>query len=105
MVAALDAALNERLRSVLEGCAATEAELRKLLEQGRASARLVRARLEATEVRLAELSADPASALSELASTLREVHELRPQLDELEASLARLDERAREVRRSWVAAG
>ena len=100
----LDSALKDRLRAVLDRRPVTEAELRKLIEEGGACSLLVRARLERDEERLVELSADPATPLAELASTLREVQELRPQLDELESILAELNERAREFRRSWVSA-
>jgi chromosome segregation ATPase len=100
---ALDAALKERLREVLERRPVTEAELRKLLEEGRACALLVRGRLERGEQRLSDLVADPESALADLASALRTVNDLRPRLSELESILAELQERAPEFRRSWVA--
>jgi chromosome segregation ATPase len=102
MVETLDSVLRERLRSVLDGRPATEAELRKLIEEGGACALLLRGQLERTERRLSELSADPETSLSELASALREAQAIRPQLDELDAILAELQERAREARRSWV---
>ena len=103
MVETLDSVLRDRLRSVLDGRPATEAELRKLIEEGGACALLLRGRLERTERRLSELSADPETSLSDLASALREAQAIRPQLDELDAILAELQERAREARRSWVA--
>ena len=80
----------------------TEAELRKLTEEGRAGALLVRAHLEKSERRLDELAANPETPLVELAGALREVHELRPELDELQSMLAELNGRAREFRKSWV---
>jgi chromosome segregation ATPase len=102
MVETLDSVLRERLRSVLDGRPATEAELRKLIEEGGACALLLRGQLERNEARLDELSGDPETSLSDLASALRETHAIRPQLEELESILGELQERAREARRSWV---
>jgi hypothetical protein len=99
----LDAALKHRLRAVLADERVTEAELRKLTEQGAACALLLGAQLERTEQTLAGLSSDPASSLTEIAASLRQVNELRPDLDELHGLLDELNGRAREVRRSWVA--
>lgn len=104
MSAALDVLLTDRLRAALDRQPGTEAELRKLIDEGRASALLVRARLENVEGRLAALANDPESSLTDLAATLREVQELRPALDELQGMLAGLQERAPELRRSWLAA-
>jgi len=99
----LDVRLIGRLRAVLDREPVTEAELRKLTEEGRAGALLVRAHLEKSERRLDELAADPAAPLTDLAGALREVHELRPELDELQGMLAELQSRAREFRQSWTA--
>jgi len=101
--AGLDSDLKERLREVLERRPVTEAELRKVLDEGRACALLVRGRLERGEQRLSELAADPESPLAELASALRAVNDLRPRLSALESILAELQERAPEFRRSWLA--
>jgi uncharacterized coiled-coil DUF342 family protein len=103
--ALLDDVLLDRLRAVLDRQPVTEAELRKLTEEGRASALLVRAKLRRSEQRLDELAADSTASLTELATALREVHELRPALDELQGMLAELQARAREFRQSWVDAG
>jgi hypothetical protein len=102
MAGVLDSALMERLRAVLERRPVTEAELRKLTEQGRAWALLAGAQLERSKRRLDELAADPEAPLADVAAALREVHVLRPELDELHAMLAELQGRAREFRRSWV---
>jgi len=102
MSATLDVMLKDRLRAVLDRQPVTEAELRKLIDEGRASALLVRGRLEKVEGRLASLAGDPASSLTDLAGTLREVQELRPALDELQGMLAELQQRAPEYRRSWL---
>lgn len=102
MAQSLDSVLKERLRVVLDGGPATEAELRKLFEEGQACALIMSAQLEHGEQRLNELADDPTSRIAELASTMREVNELRPELDELQSLLGALEARAREVRTSWV---
>jgi hypothetical protein len=90
------------LREVLARRPVTEAELRKVLDEGGACAQLVRGRLERGEQRLSELAADPESPLAEVAAALRVVNDLRPRLLELESALAELRERAPEYRRSWL---
>jgi hypothetical protein len=100
----LDSELKERLRAVLADRRVTEADLRKLAEEGRACALILGAQLAKREQALVALSADPASSLSEIAAALREVNRLRPDLDELEELLEELEGRAREVRLAWVSA-
>jgi uncharacterized coiled-coil DUF342 family protein len=102
MASVLDSALMERLRAVLERRPVTEAELRKVTEEGRAWALLVNAKLERSKQRLDDLAGDPEAPLTEVADALREVRELRPEVDELHAMLAELQGRAREFRQSWV---
>jgi sirohydrochlorin ferrochelatase len=102
MAPTLDSALKERLRSVLDDQPVTEAELRKLAEDGAACALILGAQLERSERRLAELGSDPASSLAEIAATFRVVNELRPDLEELHALLAELQGRARAFRAAWV---
>lgn len=104
MAGSLDSVLKERLRAVLDRQPVTEADLRKLAEEGRACARILGAQLERGEQRLGELTADPASSLAEIAATLRDVNEVRPDLEELEELLDELDRRARELRGAWLAA-
>jgi chromosome segregation ATPase len=101
----LDVRLKERLRAVLDRAPVTEAELRRLSEEGTAIAKLMGARLERSEQALVELESDPSSSLTEIAATLREVNELRPSLIELQTMLADLNSRAREFRKSWVSTG
>lgn len=103
MAVTLDVVLKDRLREVLDRQPVTEAELRKLIDEGRACSLLVRARLEQVEGRLASLAGDPESSLTDLAATLREAQELGPALAELQGMLAELQERAPEFRRSWLA--
>jgi chromosome segregation ATPase len=98
----LDSALKARLRAVLGRRSATEAELRKLTEEGDACILILDARLARSEQHLAELSSDPASSFTEIAAEMRAVDEVRPDLDELRALLAELGELAREFRASWL---
>ena len=100
----LDSALKARLRAVLDQQPATEADLRRLSEDGQACALILVGQLARSEEMLAELAADPISSLAQIAAALRDVNELRPDLDELRALLAELQERAREFRASWLAA-
>jgi hypothetical protein len=100
----LDAALKERLRAVLDREPVTEAELRKLAESGQAIARILGAQLARDEQRLGDLASDPASSLSEIAEALRSVNELRPDVEELGRLLEGLEDRARELRGSWLSA-
>jgi hypothetical protein len=99
----LDAVLKDRLRVVLDpGRPVAEWELRKLSEQGRACSLIVGAELKRSEQKLAELDADPASPLVEIATTFRKVNTLRAHLDELHELLGQLQERAQEARAAWL---
>jgi len=100
----LDVAVKARLRAVLDRRSATESELRKLTEEGRACVLILDARLARNERHLAELSSDPTSSLAEIAAEVRAADELRVDLDELNALRAKLDELAREFRASWLGA-
>ena len=99
----LDVELRVRLRDVLAEPRrpVTEAELRKLSEEGRACRLILGAELERLEGRLGRLDADPASSLGAIADAFRRVHDLRPHVGELDELLSALDDRAREVRTSW----
>ena len=61
--------------------------------------------LQRSERRVEALASDPSSSLAEIAGALREVNELRPDRDELEALLGELQRRAREFRTRWAARG
>jgi hypothetical protein len=101
----LDAVLKARLRAALAAQRpATESELRKLTEEARACSLMLGAELTRGEARLARLDADPASPLTEIGATFREVGELRRDLDELHSLLADLEERARATRAAWLTA-
>lgn len=104
MAQSLDAVLKERLRTVLDHEPVTEAELRKLAEEGRSCARILGGQLERAERWLGDLSADASSSLADIAEALREVNELRPDLDELRSLLDDLDEYARASRAHWLSA-
>jgi hypothetical protein len=99
----LESALKERLRAVLDSRPVTEAELRKLFEEGQACALILSGQLDKEERRLERLAADPAAALADMAAALRGVNELRPSLAELHELLAELTTRARAFRASWLA--
>jgi hypothetical protein len=98
----LDAALKRELRAVLGARPVTEAELRRLFEDGRACALILAGQLEKEEERLEHLSADPAAPFTELAATLRRVNELRPDLEELRRLLNDLGDEARQLRAAWA---
>jgi hypothetical protein len=100
----LDTVLKERLRRVLDDPPrpVTEAELRQLLEEGRACTLILGADLERLERQLAKLDADPASSLIAIANAFRRVHDFRTHLDELDGLLSALEDRAREARTSWL---
>lgn len=67
----LDLALVTRLREVVAGEPATEAELRALDDEAGGWVRATEAQLHAAEQRLTELNADPASPLAEIADEVR----------------------------------
>jgi hypothetical protein len=99
----LDTALKERLREVLDPQrSVTEAELRKLSEEGRACKLILGAELERLEQRLGELDGDPASSLGAIADSFRRVHDFRAHVEALNGLLSALEGRAREVRTSWL---
>jgi chromosome segregation ATPase len=98
----LDFALTKRLREVLDRRPATETELRTLKEQAEGWQRAVAGQLEASERRLRRLNANNASSLAQIASELRRVEKLRPQLNEVRTLLEDLESRARELRTEWL---
>jgi hypothetical protein len=99
----LDTTLKERIRTVLGDPQrlVTEAELRKLSEAGRAYSLILGAELERLEHRLTEVDT-PNSPLGAFAATYRRVHDFREHVAELDGLLSQLDDRAREVRTSWL---
>jgi hypothetical protein len=99
----LDADLRERLGDVLAEPRrpVTEAELRKLADEGRACRLLLGAELERLERRLGKADGDPHSSLGEIAEAYRGVHDFRVHVEELDGLMAALDDRAREAHSSW----
>ncbi len=102
MAEPLDFALIKRLREVLDRRPATETELRTLKEQAEAWQRAVTGQIQASERRIRRLDSNPASSLATIASELRRVEKLHPQLNEVRSLLADLEERARELRTEWL---
>jgi len=98
----LDFALINRLQEVLDRRPATEAELRSLKEQAEGWERALSGQLESSERRLRRLNANPASSLAQIASELRRVEKLRPQLTEVRLLLDELEQRARQLRTEWL---
>jgi chromosome segregation ATPase len=99
---ALGTDLIERLREVLAGGNTTEAELRELTEEADGRVRALRGQVRASEQRLRALNRDPAAPLAAIADELRRVETLRPQYRESRELVRRLDERARELRTTWL---
>ena len=97
-----DLALLERLRGVVGNQPVTESELRALIEQSGGLVRTLSAQIAGSERRLTELTDDPDSSLTEIASELKRVESLRPRLEEARSLLAELETRARELRTSWM---
>jgi len=98
----LDLALTTRLREVVGGGAAIESELRTLADQAGGWARATEAQLRAAESRLANLNANPASELAEIAVEVRRVEALSRELEEARELIAGLEQRTRELRTAWL---
>jgi hypothetical protein len=99
----LDAVLRGRLREVLREPPppVTEAELRSLLEEGRACMLILSGELNRLEGRLAQLDGDPQASFSAITDALRRVNQFRAHVEELSALLIALETHAHEVRSSW----
>jgi hypothetical protein len=95
--------LRRRLRDVLAEPRRplTEAELRRLTDEGKACRLILGAELERLEGRLGKHDADPATSLGEIADAFRRVHVFRVHVEELDELLSALEDRAREVRTTW----
>jgi predicted nucleic acid-binding Zn-ribbon protein len=98
----LDLALVTRLREVVAGEAATEAELRALDEEAGGWVRATAAQLHSSEHRLTELNADPASPLAEIADEVRRADALSRELQEARRLIEGLERRTRELRTAWL---
>jgi hypothetical protein len=99
----LDTDLRERLREVLDHPQRplTEADLRKLADEGRACALILHAELKRLERRLGELDSDPDSSLGAIADAFRRTNDFRAHVEGLDGLLTAFEGRAREVRTSW----
>jgi predicted RNase H-like nuclease (RuvC/YqgF family) len=98
----LDLALVTRLREVVAGEAATEAELRELDDEAGGWLRATEAQLRAAELRLTELNANPASRLADIAAEVRRVDGLSRELQEARRLIEDLERRTRELRTAWL---
>ena len=98
----LDLALVKRLRQVVAGEVATEAELRILDDEAGGWLRATEAQLHAAEGRLTKLNADRAAPLAEIASEVRRVESLSRERDEARGLIAGLERRTRELRTAWL---
>jgi cell pole-organizing protein PopZ len=98
----LDLALVTRLRQVVAGEVATEAELRALDDEAGGWLRATEAQLHAVEERLTQLNADTASPLAEIAAEVRRAEALARERDEAQRLIAGLEQRTRELRTTWL---
>ena len=98
----LDLELTRRLREVVGGQAASESELRALADEADGWTRATEAQLRGAEERLAQLNADPASPLAEIAAEVRRVEALMRELGEARRLIAGLERRTRELRTAWL---
>ena len=98
----LDLALVTRLRQVLAGEVATEAELRALDDEAGGWRRATEAQLRAAEERLTTLNADPATPLAEIAAEVRRAEALARERDEACRLIEGLEQRTRELRTAWL---
>jgi hypothetical protein len=98
----LDLALVTRLRQVVAGEVATEAELRALEDKARGWMRATEAQLHAAELRLTKLNADPASPLAEIAAEVRRVDRRSREMQEARRLTKGLERRTRELRTAWL---
>lgn len=98
----LDLALVTRLREVVAGDPATEAELRALDEDAAGWVRATAAQLHSSERRLTELNSDPASPLAEIADEVRRAEALSRELQEARRLIDGLERRTRELRTAWL---
>ena len=98
----LDLALVTRLREVVAGEAATEAELRALDDEAGGWLRATEAQLRAAEDRLMGLNADPAAPLADIAAEVRRVEALARERNEARRLIEGLERRTRELRTAWL---
>jgi phage-related minor tail protein len=98
----IDSTLSSRLRRIVAEGRLTESELRELTTRADGWARALRAQIRASERRIRRLTTDAATGVAEVADELRRLDELKPQLADMEALLADLETKARELRTAWL---
>jgi hypothetical protein len=98
----LDLALVTRLRQVVAGDAASEAELRALDEDADGWLRATEAQLHAAEERLTKLNADATTPLAAIAAEVRRAESLARERDEARRLIEGLERRTRELRTAWL---
>jgi hypothetical protein len=98
----LDVAVATRLREIVAGDPATESELRAVADRAGGWARALEAQVAGSEARLAALNLDPTSPLADIASEVRRLDALMPELEEARWLLAGLERRTRELRTEWL---
>ena len=98
----LDLALVTRLRQVVAGEVATEAELRALDDEAGGWLRATQAQLHAAEARLTTFNGDPAAPLADIAAEVRRVDALSRERDEARGLIDGLERRTRELRTEWL---
>jgi len=98
----LDLDLVARLRQVVAGEVATEAELRALDDEAGGWLRATDAHLRAAEERLTHLNSDPATPLAQIAAEVRRVEALARERNEARRLIDGLERRTRELRTAWL---
>jgi len=98
----LDLDLVARLRQVVAGEVATEAELRVLDDEAGGWLRATDAHLRAAEERLTHLNSDPATPLAQIAAEVRRVEALARERTEARRLIDGLERRTRELRTAWL---
>jgi hypothetical protein len=98
----LDVALVTRLRQVVAGEVATEAELRALGDEAGGWLRTTEAQLAAAEDRLTRMNSDPATPLAEIAAEVRRAEALSHERGEARELIDGLEQRTRELRTAWL---
>jgi hypothetical protein len=98
----LDFALATRLRQVVAGETATEAELRALDDEAGGWLRATEAQLHASDERLTQLNSDPATPLAAIAAEVRRAEALARERDDARRLIEGLEQRTRELRTAWL---
>jgi hypothetical protein len=100
----LDTALIAQLRAVVRGAPTTESELGTLWGEADGWRRALQAQIDGSERRLQGLADDAAPQLAEVTAELRRLDRLHPLLEDVTGLLTDLEQRARQLRATWIAA-